>query len=251
MWADLIAKSKEGGADVIQSYQRKGISYLDLTILGVYDDLYNFEGRYDIVKFVKLVGSAGLYFHLRIGPYVCAERNFGGFPVWLRDVPGIEFRTNNAPFKEEMQRFVEKIVGLMRQEMLFSWQGGPIILLQIENEYGNIESKYGQKGKEYITWAARMALGLGAGVPWVMCRQTDAPENILDSCNAIYCDGFKPNSYKKPALWTEDWNGWYTTWGGTVPHRPVEDNAFAIARFFQRGGCFQNYYMVQLCARVL
>lgn len=38
---------------------------------------YNFEGRYDIVKFVKLVGSAGLYFHLRIGPYVCAEWNFG------------------------------------------------------------------------------------------------------------------------------------------------------------------------------
>ncbi|XP_077228224.1 beta galactosidase 9 isoform X2 [Tasmannia lanceolata] len=236
MWADLIAKSKEGGADVVQSY----------AFWSGHEPIrgkYNFEGTYDIVKFVKLVGSAGLYFHLRIGPYVCAEWNFGGFPVWLRDVPGIEFRTNNAPFKEEMQRFVEKIVGLMRQEMLFSWQGGPIILLQIENEYGNIESKYGQKGKEYITWAARMALGLGAGVPWVMCRQTDAPENILDSCNAFYCDGFKPNSYKKPALWTEDWNGWYTTWGGTVPHRPVEDNAFAIARFFQRGGCFQNYYM--------
>lgn len=90
---------------------------------------YNFEGRYDLVKFVKLVGSSGLYLHLRIGPYVCAEWNFGyffsshnhwclfifliqlclcfffpsilvrGFPLWLRDVPGIKFRTDNEPFK--------------------------------------------------------------------------------------------------------------------------------------------------------
>ncbi|OVA12079.1 D-galactoside/L-rhamnose binding SUEL lectin domain [Macleaya cordata] len=237
MWPDIIAKAKEGGADVIQSY----------TFWNLHEPVrgqYNFEGRNDIVKFVKLVGSSGLYFHLRIGPYVCAEWNFGGFPVWLRDVPGIEFRTDNAPFKEEMQRYVKKMVDLMKQEMLFSWQGGPIIMLQqIENEYGNIEGSYGQKGKDYVKWAARIALGLGAGVPWVMCRQTDAPENIIDACNGFYCDGFRPNSYKKPALWTEDWNGWYTTWGGTVPHRPVEDNAFAVARFFQRGGSFHNYYM--------
>ncbi|KAI3925998.1 hypothetical protein MKW98_028134 [Papaver atlanticum] len=236
MWPDIIDKAKEGGADVVQSY-----TFWDLhePVKGQ----YNFEGRNDIVKFVKLVGSRGLYFHLRIGPYVCAEWNFGGFPVWLRDIPGIEFRTDNAPFKEEMQRYVKKMVDLMKQEMLFSWQGGPIILLQVENEYGNFESQYGQKGKDYVNWAARMALGLGAGVPWVMCRQTDAPENIIDTCNGFYCDGFRPNSYNKPAFWTEDWNGWYTTWGETIPHRPVEDNAFAVARFFQRGGSFHNYYM--------
>ncbi|XP_020247080.1 beta-galactosidase 15 isoform X3 [Asparagus officinalis] len=204
---------------------------------------YNFEGRYDLVKFAKLVGSNGLYLHLRIGPYVCAEWNFGGFPVWLRDVPGIEFRTNNAPFKNEMKKFVKNIVNLMKQEMLFSWQGGPIILLQIENEYGNVEGSYGQGGTEYVKWAANMALSLGADVPWVMCKQTDAPETIIDACNGFYCDGFKPNSYKKPALWTEDWNGWYASWGGRLPHRPVEDNAFAVARFFQRGGSFHNYYM--------
>ncbi|KAJ8634269.1 hypothetical protein MRB53_027605 [Persea americana] len=236
MWPDLIAKSKEGGADLIQTY----------AFWNGHEPIrgqYNFEGRYDIVKFIKLAGSAGLYFHLRIGPYVCAEWNFGGFPVWLRDIPGIEFRTDNAPYKDEMQRFVKKIVDLMRQEMLFSWQGGPIILLQIENEYGNIERSYGQRGKDYVKWAADMAIGLGAGVPWVMCRQTDAPENIIDACNAFYCDGFKPNSYRKPALWTEDWNGWYASWGGRVPHRPVEDNAFAVARFFQRGGSYHNYYM--------
>ncbi|KAF5820230.1 putative beta-galactosidase [Helianthus annuus] len=236
MWPDLIGKSKEGGADVIQTY----------VFWSGHEPVrgqYNFQGRYDLVKFVKLVGETGLYLHLRIGPYVCAEWNFGGFPVWLRDIPGIVFRTDNEPFKEEMKRFVKKIVDVMRDESLFSWQGGPIIMLQIENEYGNIESSYGQKGKEYVKWAANMAVGLGAGVPWVMCRQTDAPENIIDACNGYYCDGFKPNSNKKPVLWTENWDGWYTTWGGRLPHRPVEDLAFAVARFYQRGGSFQNYYM--------
>ncbi|GFY81624.1 beta galactosidase 9 [Actinidia rufa] len=127
-----------------------------------------------------------------------------------------------------MQRFVKKIVDLMREEMLFSWQGGPIILLQIENEYGDVEGSYGEKGKEYVKWAAKMATGLGAGVPWVMCKQVDAPEYILDACNGYYCDGFRPNSYKKPVLWTENWDGWYTQWGGRLPHRPVEDLAFAF-----------------------
>ncbi|KAK8506257.1 hypothetical protein V6N13_100309 [Hibiscus sabdariffa] len=236
MWPDLIAKSKEGGADAIESY----------TFWNGHEPVkgqYNFEGRFDLVKFVKLVGDSGLYFLLRIGPYVCAEWNFGGFPVWLRDIPGIEFRTDNEPFKREMQRFVTKIVDLMREEKLFSWQGGPIILLQIENEYGNMEGSYGQKGKEYVKWAANMALGLGAGVPWVMCKQTDAPGDIIDTCNNYYCDGYKPNSPNKPTIWTEDWDGWYTTWGGRLPHRPVEDLAFAVARFFQRGGSLMNYYM--------
>ncbi|KAB2062186.1 hypothetical protein ES319_A10G136800v1 [Gossypium barbadense] len=236
MWPDLIAKSKEGGADVIESY----------TFWNGHEPVrgqYNFEGRFDLVKFVKLVGDNGLYFLLRIGPYVCAEWNFGGFPVWLRDIPGIEFRTDNEPFKREMQRFVTKIVDLMREEKLFSWQGGPIILLQIENEYGNMEGSYGQKGKEYVKWAANMALGLGAGVPWVMCKQTDAPGDIIDTCNNYYCDGYKPNSPSKPTIWTENWDGWYTSWGGRLPHRPVEDLAFAVARFFQRGGSLMNYYM--------
>ncbi|KAH1236768.1 Beta-galactosidase 9 [Glycine max] len=236
MWPDLIAKSKEGGADVIETY----------VFWNGHEPVrgqYNFEGRYDLVKFVRLAASHGLYFFLRIGPYACAEWNFGGFPVWLRDIPGIEFRTNNAPFKEEMKRFVSKVVNLMREERLFSWQGGPIILLQIENEYGNIENSYGKGGKEYMKWAAKMALSLGAGVPWVMCRQQDAPYDIIDTCNAYYCDGFKPNSHNKPTMWTENWDGWYTQWGERLPHRPVEDLAFAVARFFQRGGSFQNYYM--------
>jgi hypothetical protein len=66
----------------------------------------------------------------------------------------------------------------------------------------------------------------------------------INTCNGFYCDQFTPNSAAKPKMWTENWSGWFLSFGGAVPYRPVEDLAFAVARFYQRGGTFQNYYMV-------
>ncbi|KAM7502065.1 hypothetical protein LguiB_000969 [Lonicera macranthoides] len=236
MWPDLIQKSKDGGLDVIETY-------VFWNLHEPVQNQYDFEGRKDLVKFVKLVAEAGLYLHLRIGPYVCAEWNYGGFPLWLHFIPGIELRTDNEPFKAEMKRFTAKIVDLMKQEKLYASQGGPIILSQIENEYGNIDSAYGPAAKTYIRWAASMANSLDTGVPWVMCQQADAPDPMINTCNGFYCDQFTPNSNKKPKMWTENWSGWFLPFGGAVPYRPVEDLAFSVARFYQRGGTFQNYYM--------
>ncbi|CAK7352640.1 unnamed protein product [Dovyalis caffra] len=236
MWPDLIQKAKDGGVDVIQTY----------VFWNGHEPTpgnYYFEDRYDLVKFIKLVQQAGLYLHLRIGPYVCAEWNFGGFPVWLKYVPGIEFRTDNGPFKAAMQKFTEKIVGIMKSEKLFETQGGPIILSQIENEYGPVEWQIGAPGKAYTKWAADMAVKLGTGVPWIMCKQEDAPDPMIDTCNGYYCENFKPNKDYKPKIWTEAWTGWYTEFGGAVPHRPAEDMAFSVARFIQNGGSYVNYYM--------
>ncbi|GMH11972.1 hypothetical protein Nepgr_013813 [Nepenthes gracilis] len=236
MWPDLIQKSKEGGLDVIETYV---FWNLHEPVRGQYD----FSGRKNLVKFIQLVAEAELYVHLRIGPYVCAEWNYGGFPLWLHFIPGIKLRTDNGPFKAEMQRFTALIVDMMKKNNLYASQGGPIILSQIENEYGNIESAYGAAAQPYIRWAANMALSLDTGVPWVMCQQSDAPDPIINTCNGFYCDQFTPNSNKKPKLWTENWSGWCSYFGNPVPYRPVEDLAFAVARFFQRGGTMQNYYM--------
>eukprot|EP01018_Ginkgo_biloba_P020961 Gb_12091 [translate_table: standard] len=236
MWPDLIAKAKDGGLNVIQTY----------VFWNMHEPSpgnYNFEGRFDLVKFVKLAHKEGLYVHLRIGPYVCAEWNFGGFPVWLKYVPGISFRTDNEPFKTAMKSFTKKIVDLMKSEGMFASQGGPIIMAQIENEYKPEEMEYGSPGAAYMNWAAQMAVGMDTGVPWVMCKEDDAPDPVINTCNGFYCDHFTPNKPYKPALWTEAWSGWFTEFGGTTPHRPVEDLAFAVARFFQNGGAFVNYYM--------
>ncbi|XP_057434997.1 beta-galactosidase 3-like [Lotus japonicus] len=236
MWEDLIQKAKHGGIDVIDTY----------VFWDVHEPSpgnYNFEGRYDLVRFIKTVQKLGLYANLRIGPYVCAEWNFGGIPVWLKYVPGISFRTDNGPFKDAMQGFTKKIVQMMKSEKLFQSQGGPIILSQIENEYGPESGALGGAGHAYINWAAKMAVGLDTGVPWVMCKETDAPDPVINSCNGFYCDDFSPNKPYKPSIWTESWSGWFTEFGGPVHQRPVEDLAFAVARFIQKGGTFVNYYM--------
>ncbi|KAL1159650.1 hypothetical protein V6Z11_A07G012200 [Gossypium hirsutum] len=236
MWPDLIAKAKEGGLDVIQTY----------VFWNGHEPSpgkYYFEDRYDLVRFVKLVQQAGLYVNLRIGPYVCAEWNFGGFPVWLKYVRGIAFRTDNGPFKAAMQKFTAKIVNMMKAEKLFQTQGGPIIMAQIENEFGPVEWEIGAPGKSYTKWAAQMAVGLRTGVPWIMCKQDDAPDPVINTCNGFYCENFTPNAKYKPKMWTENWTGWFTEFGGAVPTRPAEDIAFSVARFIQNGGSFVNYYM--------
>ncbi|KAJ8528232.1 hypothetical protein K7X08_021924 [Anisodus acutangulus] len=236
MWPDLIQKAKDGGLDVIETY----------VFWNGHEPSpgkYNFEGRYDLVKFIKLVQRAGLYVNLRIGPYICGEWNFGGFPVWLKYVPGMEFRTDNQPFKVAMHGFVQKIVNMMKSEKLFEPQGGPVIIAQIENEYGPVEWEIGAPGKAYTKWTAQMAVGLKTGVPWIMCKQEDAPDPVIDTCNGFYCEGFRPNKPYKPKMWTEVWTGWYTKFGGPIPQRPAEDVAFSVARFVQNNGSFFNYYM--------
>eukprot|EP01018_Ginkgo_biloba_P019618 Gb_41532 [translate_table: standard] len=236
MWPDLVAKAKEGGINVIQTYVFwNGHEPKEGT--------YSFEGRFDLLKFVKIVQQAGLYVNLRIGPFIAAEWNFGGVPVWLHYVPGTVFRTNNEPFKRHMQKFTTFIVNLMKREKLFASQGGPIILAQIENEYGDTERVYGDGGKPYAMWAAKMAVAQDTGVPWIMCQQYDAPDPVINTCNSFYCDQFTPNSNNKPKFWTENWPGWFKTFGSRTPHRPPEDIAFSVARFYQTGGTYQNYYM--------
>ncbi|KAJ3687354.1 hypothetical protein LUZ61_016518 [Rhynchospora tenuis] len=206
---------------------------------------YNFEGRYDLVRFIKLIQEHKMYATLRIGPFIQAEWNHGGLPYWLREVSNITFRTDNDPFKYYMRRFVTLIVKIMKKKKLFASQGGPIILSQIENEYMTVEPAFGEAGERYIQWAAKMALGLKTGVPWIMCKQVDAPGPVIPTCNGLNCgdtyDG--PKGGNKPFLWTENWTARFRIFGDAPSQRPVDDLAFSVARFFSKGGTLANYYM--------
>ncbi|KAH9757097.1 Beta-galactosidase 16 [Citrus sinensis] len=168
MWPSLIAKAKEGGLDVIQTY-------VFWNLHEPQKGQYDFSGRNDIIRFIKEIQSQGLYVCLRIGPFIESEWTYGGLPIWLHDVAGIVFRSDNKPYKYYMQRFVTKIVNMMKSEKLYASQGGPIILSQIENEYQTIEPAFHEKGPPYVLWAAKMAVDFHTGVPWVMCKQDDAP----------------------------------------------------------------------------
>ncbi|CAN6440042.1 unnamed protein product [Victoria cruziana] len=236
MWPSLIETAKKGGIDVIETY----------VFWNGHEPSpgnYYFGGRFDLVEFLKLIQAAGLYSILRIGPFVAAEWNFGGVPVWLHYIPGTTFRTNSTTFESHMESFTKYIVNLMKRKKLFASQGGPIILSQIENEYGYYEPSYGEGGKKYAMWAANMAVSQNTGVPWIMCQQFDAPDIVINTCNSFYCDQFTPIYKDKPKIWTENWPGWFKTFGSRDPHRPPEDVAYSVARFFQNGGALQNYYM--------
>ncbi|KAJ0097273.1 hypothetical protein Patl1_28048 [Pistacia atlantica] len=205
MWAALVQMAKEGGADVIESYVFWNGHKLS-------PGKYYFGGRFDRVKFVKIVQDAGMYMILRIGPFVAAE----GIPVCLHYIPGSFFRTDSEPFK-------------------------------VENEYGWYQMNHGELGNRYAAWAMQTALSQNIGGPWIMCQQyVGLPESVIDTCNLFYCDQFTPISQNKPKIWTENWPGWFQAFGGKAPRRPAEDIAFSVARFFQKGGSVQNYYMADV-----
>ncbi|XP_010941318.1 beta-galactosidase 11 [Elaeis guineensis] len=238
MWPDLIQKAKRGGLNVIQTY----------VFWNVHEPVqghFNFTGRYDLVRFIKLIHKHKMYVTLRLGPFIQAEWNHGGFPYWLKEIPGIVFRTDNEPFKYHMQNFVTKIMDMMKSEKLFFPQGGPIILAQIENEYNMVEAAYREDGLKYVQWAANLALGFNAGIPWVMCKQKNAPGPVINACNGRNCgDTFTgPNSPTKPSIWTENWTAQYRVFGDPPSQRSAEDIAYSVARFFSNNGALVNYYM--------
>ncbi|ESQ27378.1 hypothetical protein EUTSA_v10018129mg [Eutrema salsugineum] len=238
MWPSLIAKAKSGGIDVIDTY-------VFWNIHEPQQGQFDFSGRRDIVRFIKEIQAQGLYVCLRIGPFIQGEWSYGGLPFWLHNVKGIVFRTDNEPFKYHMKRYAQMIVQLMKSENLYASQGGPIILSQIENEYGMVARAFRLEGKSYVKWAANMAVELETGVPWVMCKQDDAPDPLINACNGRQCgETFKgPNSPNKPAIWTENWTSFYQTYGEEPLIRSAEDIAFQVALFIAKNGSFVNYYM--------
>ncbi|CAN6561112.1 unnamed protein product [Malus baccata var. baccata] len=234
MWPSLIQKAKHGGLNAIETH----------VFWNAHEPLrrqYDFTENLDLVRFIKTIQETGLYAVLRIGPYVCAEWNYGGLPVCLHNIPGIKLRTNNPVFEREMANFTTLIVDMMKQEKLFVSQGGPIIVAQIENEYGNVIRYYWDEGKQYLQWCVGLAESFKIEVPWIMCQENGAPQPMIDTCNGWYCDQFQPAHNNSPKMWTENWTGWYKGWGMQDPHRT--DVAFSVAPFFQLGGTFQNYYM--------
>ena len=111
--------------------------------------------------FVEKAASAGLFVNLRIGPYVCAEWNYGGLPVWLNSIPGMKLRSSVDPWEGEMEHFSTDMVKLA--EPYLARNGGPIILAQIENEFQFDDDP------SYVAWCGQLAAQLAIGVPWLMC----------------------------------------------------------------------------------
>jgi hypothetical protein len=103
-------------------------------------DTWNFTGRNNIVEYFKLAQQIGLHIVLRAGPYVCGEHEWGGYPYWLSNIPGIVVRSNNAPFFNASKTYLDRLGEELRHMLVQN--GGPILMAQIENEYGSYGSDH-------------------------------------------------------------------------------------------------------------
>jgi beta-galactosidase len=93
-----------------------------------------------LAAFLKAVKEADMFAIYRPGPFICAEWEMGGFPAWLLRDPHMHLRSNYKPYMEAAGKYYEKVLSIVN-DFQFSVNGGPIIALQLENEYGGVRNQ--------------------------------------------------------------------------------------------------------------
>lgn len=126
-WSQRLQMAKSMGLNTI-------LTYLYWQDIEQHPGQFDFTDRNDVAAWFSEIEKAGLKAVLRPGPYVCAERDWGGMPGWLSQISGMKHRSNNQPFLDATARYLAK-VGTQVQPHLIT-NGGPILMVQIENEYG-------------------------------------------------------------------------------------------------------------------
>ena len=158
-WEEELAKMKAGGIDIVSLYV---IWIHHEEVQGEFD----FSGDRNLREFLEAVKKSGLYSILRIGPWAHGEARNGGFPDWLlQDAKdnGYETRTDAPGYLAHVRRFYEKTYE--QAEGFFLKDGGPVIGVQIENEYGHCGGKNGQEGENHMKTLLAMAKEIGFDTP--------------------------------------------------------------------------------------
>ncbi|MDE3236875.1 MAG: beta-galactosidase [Bacteroidota bacterium] len=188
--------------------------------------VWNFEkDNHNLRKFLDLAKEVGLYVILRPGPYVCAEWDFGGFPWWLPTVRGLEIRTYNQPFLDSCKIYFQKLADQVKGYHIS--EGGPIILTQVENEFGSYVAQRRdiplQQHQQYIQAIKEMLVATGFRPPYYTAdgRNLFAGghiEGILPSANGednIDSLKYSVKKYHKgegPYMIGEFYPGWLDHW---------------------------------------
>ena len=131
-WLDRLEKMKAAGLNAISTYIPWN---LHEEIRGE----FQFEGFWNLLKFIELVQSMGLYMIARPGPYICAEWEQGGFPAWMLHDPYMTFRSSKYPmYLKHVERYFNQLLPILAR---YTYKrGGPIIAVQVENEFGNLRT---------------------------------------------------------------------------------------------------------------
>ncbi len=187
------------------------------------EGVYDWTGNNDVAEFCRLCQKHGMYVIVRPGPYVCAEWEMGGLPWWLLKNKDVELRTQDPKFIDHVKRF-ETEVGKQLAPLTIQ-NGGPIIMVQVENEYGSYDAN-----KPYVSeirdclrsvgfdkttlfqcdWSSNFEMNALPDLVWTMNFGTGA--NVLDQFKRL--KELNPDS---PLMCSEYWSGWFDNWG--IPHQ--------------------------------
>jgi beta-galactosidase len=214
-WRDRLVKLRQCGLNTVETYMCWNLHEKQ-------EGKFDFSNWLDVVKFVKIAQEEGLMVMIRPGGYICSEWELGGLPSWLLVKPGIYFRCMSEPFIKAQDAFYRKACEILKP--LQFTEGGPIIMFQVENEYGS----YGDD-HEYIAHCKQVFLDSGITVPLfhsegasIRCLNAGGDPDLLPTVNGRNhprklvesLEKYRPNT---PPFIMELWNGIGLRWD--VIHR--------------------------------
>jgi beta-galactosidase len=210
---------------------------------------FDFTGNLDVAAYIRTAQEEGLWVLLRPGPYICSEWDFGGLPPWLLSTPGLKVRTTDARFLDAATKYLRE-VGEQLAPLQIT-RGGPIIMAQVENEYGSFGHDH-----DYVK-AIRNAIR-GAGFDVTLYSSDGSSKAELDGGsmpNSPAAINFGQGEQEKefarfaksrqnvPRMCGEYWDGWFDHWGEEHHVTSPEEAARGVDWMLSRG-ISVNLYMV-------
>ena len=238
-WRETLGNLKALGFNTVETY-------IPWALHEPQEGKFTAEGLLDFEAYFDLVQELGLYLIVRPTPYICAEFDFGGLPPWLLTYPQMRLRGNDALFLEKVSHFYDWLFPkLLPYQMT---QGGPILMMQVENEYGSYA-----EDKDYLRSIAQMMRLQGVTVPLFTSDGTWI--EALESGTLIEDDIFVTGNFgsqakentdnlrafmdrhgkKWPLMCTEFWDGWFNRWGEPIVRREAEDLAASVKEMMELG----------------
>jgi beta-galactosidase len=239
-WRDRLLKLRAMGLNTI-------CTYMPWNLHEPRPGQFDFSGMLDIAAFVRLAHELGLWVLLRPGPYICAEWDFGGLPAWLLANERLRVRCDDPPYIEAMTRYIERVGEELSP--LACTRGGPILMVQVENEYGS----YGND-KTYLRKLRDLLGQVGFDVPLFTSDGSD-PDMLaagtIEDCLAVVNFGSNAPEHigrlrafrsDQPAMCGEFWCGWFDAWGKRRQGSASTDSAKDVKWMLENDASF-NLYM--------
>jgi beta-galactosidase len=239
-WVDRIHKARLMGLNTIETYVAWNAHS---PVRGE----FRTDDGLDLARFLELVQAEGMHAIVRPGPYICAEWHNGGLPAWLFVDPEVRPRRSEPQFLKAVTEYLEAVYAIVAPLQIS--QGGPVVLVQIENEYGAYADD-----KEYLSELVRVTREAGITVPLTTIDQPDPAMLAAGSLPGLHMTAsfgsrsaerfetlrsFQPTG---PLMCMEFWNGWFDSWGTHHHTTAVEDSAAAADEILAAGGSI-NFYM--------